>query len=118
MYLVLLNHFFYCTFYLKRLGFSNLCFVNALKILADAMGLGKTIMTISLLLAHSEKGGRLGNESTSRSPSENYEADRSPPVKKAKKFPGFDKLGKQQSALRGGGNLIVCPMTLLGQWKV
>ncbi|KAK1383076.1 putative SWI/SNF-related matrix-associated actin-dependent regulator of chromatin subfamily A member 3-like 2 [Heracleum sosnowskyi] len=86
-------------------------------ILADAMGLGKTIMTISLLLAHSEKGGRLGNESTSRSLSENIEADRSPPVKKAKKFPGFDKVGKQQSALRGGGNLIVCPMTLLGQWK-
>lgn len=86
-------------------------------ILADAMGLGKTIMTISLLLAHSEKGGRLGNESASRSLSENSEADRSPPVKKAKKFPGFGKLGKQQSALRGGGNLIICPMTLLGQWK-
>ncbi|XP_063943456.1 DNA repair protein RAD5A isoform X2 [Daucus carota subsp. sativus] len=86
-------------------------------ILADAMGLGKTIMTISLLLAHSEKGGRLGNESTSRSLTDNIEADRSPPVKRAKKFPGFDKLGNKQSALIGGGNLIVCPMTLLGQWK-
>lgn len=82
------------------------------------MGLGKTIMTISLLLAHSEKGGRLGNESTSRSLTDNIEADRSPPVKRAKKFPGFDKLGNKQSALIGGGNLIVCPMTLLGQWKV
>nr|KAJ0221886.1 hypothetical protein LSAT_V11C200072490 [Lactuca sativa] len=34
-------------------------------ILADSMGLGKTIMTISLLLAHTEKGGSLDKDSTS-----------------------------------------------------
>ncbi|RVX20005.1 DNA repair protein RAD5A [Vitis vinifera] len=64
-------------------------------ILADAMGLGKTIMTIALLLAHSEK-------------------DLS---KKAAKFSGFHKLKKQENTLTSGGNLIICPMTLLGQWK-
>lgn len=90
-----------------------------MKILADAMGLGKTIMTISLLLAHSERSGSLGNESTPKPVNQSIEADQSPTLlKKAKKFPGFDKLVKQQTALTGGGNLIICPMTLLGQWKV
>lgn len=94
-----------------------------MKILADAMGLGKTIMTISLLLAHSERGGSLGSQITSQPFSENSEtfnvSDQSPtPVKKVVKFPGFDKPTKQQNSLIGGGNLIICPMTLLGQWKV
>ncbi|XP_076946038.1 DNA repair protein RAD5A-like [Bidens hawaiensis] len=77
-------------------------------ILADAMGLGKTIMTISLLLAHTERGGSLDSENKEAS-------DQSP--KKLTKFSGFDKLKKQKQLLIGGGNLIICPMTLIGQWK-
>lgn len=37
--------------------------------------------------------------------------------KKAAKFSGFDKLRKHKQSLIGGGNLIICPMTLIGQWK-
>ncbi|KAL6577426.1 hypothetical protein OROMI_011702 [Orobanche minor] len=91
-------------------------------ILADSMGLGKTIMTISLLLTHSERGGSLSRLATSQSSNDNCEAsftlDKSPkPPKKASKLAGFEKLMKQKGALVGGGNLIVCPKTLVGQWK-
>ncbi|XP_057956384.1 DNA repair protein RAD5A [Malania oleifera] len=74
-------------------------------ILADAMGLGKTIMTIALLLAHSEKGGSSGSQLITQSSTENSELS------------GFDKLIKQKKSLASGGNLIICPMTLLSQWK-
>ncbi|CAA7027711.1 unnamed protein product [Microthlaspi erraticum] len=90
-------------------------------ILADAMGLGKTVMTISLMLAHSWKAASTGNLCPT------YEGDKlisssldefTSPSVKATKFPGFEKkLIEQKSALENGGNLIVCPMTLLGQWK-
>ncbi|CAH1452492.1 unnamed protein product [Lactuca virosa] len=83
-------------------------------ILADSMGLGKTIMTISLLLAHTEKGGSLDKDSTSEI---NGSDQSSSSPKKAAKFSGFDKLRKQKQSLIGGGNLIICPMTLIGQWK-
>lgn len=91
-------------------------------ILADSMGLGKTIMTISLLLTHSERDGSLSSASTNQSPNDNCEAslnsDKSPiPQKKPSKFSGFEKLMKKKALLVGGGNLIVCPMTLIGQWK-
>ncbi|XP_057474411.1 DNA repair protein RAD5A [Actinidia eriantha] len=91
-------------------------------ILADAMGLGKTIMTIALLLAHSERGGSIGGPSTSEAfiddSDTNDVSDQSPPFpNKTTKFPGFDKLVKRWNPLIGGGNLILCPMTLLGQWK-
>lgn len=91
-------------------------------ILADAMGLGKTIMTISLLLAHSERGGSIDSPSTSGAFIENSNtdgiSDQSPTFpSKETKFSGFDNLGKRKNSLIGGGNLIVCPMTLLGQWK-
>ncbi|KAL2536246.1 actin-dependent regulator of chromatin subfamily A member 3 [Forsythia ovata] len=82
-------------------------------ILADSMGLGKTIMTISLLLSHSGRGG-FSNEN---SESSNMLDDSPTSSKKATKFSGFDKVPKQQRSLAGGGNLIICPMTLIGQWK-
>ncbi|GAB2274661.1 DNA repair protein rad5a [Dionaea muscipula] len=89
-------------------------------ILADAMGLGKTIMTISLLLTNSERtespGSLFINESSGESPEVSEVVDVSPGHRKARIFPGFDKLMKQRSLIYGG-NLIVCPMTLLGQWK-
>lgn len=86
------------------------------------MGLGKTVMTLSLLLTHSERGGSFSSSSSSQTFKDLYEAsynsDKSPiPPKKASKFT-FDKLIKQKVLLTGGGNLIVCPMTLIGQWKV
>ncbi|KAF5819755.1 putative DNA helicase chromatin remodeling SNF2 family [Helianthus annuus] len=83
-------------------------------ILADAMGLGKTIMTISLLLAHTERGGSLDSENNEVGNSSDQSSS-SP--KKLTKFSGFDKLKKQKQLLIGGGNLIICPMTLIGQWK-
>ncbi|GER57094.1 DNA repair helicase rad5 [Striga asiatica] len=91
-------------------------------ILADSMGLGKTIMTISLLLTRSERGGSTCIASTSQSSTESseasYSSDKSPiPPKKATKFTGFEKLRKQRAMLFSGGSLIICPMTLLGQWK-
>lgn len=93
-----------------------------LKILADAMGLGKTIMTIALLVAHSGHGSS-GSQPMSQSFSEDIEAssisDHSSKLPKTvTKFSGFDKLMKQKNTLADGGSLIVCPMTLLGQWKV
>ncbi|XP_065861765.1 DNA repair protein RAD5B [Euphorbia lathyris] len=60
-------------------------------ILADAMGLGKTVMTIALLLSRPFKG------STYRPPNTNKQENAWPKAK--------------------GGTLIVCPMALLGQWK-
>lgn len=91
-------------------------------ILADAMGLGKTIMTISLLLAHSERSGSSVGQLTSHSV-ESSEVSSSvsdnfiDSQKMMAKVSGFDKLMKQKTTLMDGGSLIVCPMTLLGQWK-
>ncbi|KAJ6395552.1 hypothetical protein OIU77_020741 [Salix suchowensis] len=89
-------------------------------ILADAMGLGKTIMTISLLLSHSDKGGLSNSQSGSQLCTGGISSDSSDQnpnqLNKATKFSGFDKL-KQKKMLLNGGNLIICPVTLLGQWK-
>jgi hypothetical protein len=100
-------------------------FILKLKILADAMGLGKTVMTISLLIAHSGRGGSLGSQPITHSFVEGSEvgdtgtdSNFSNIPKKATKFTGFDKLTKKNTSLSSGGNLIICPMTLLGQWKV
>lgn len=94
-----------------------------LKILADAMGLGKTVMTISLLLSNSERVGSPCSQLMSLSSGECMEisksTDASPdPPKKVAKLQGFDKLKRQENILMDGGNLIVCPMTLISQWKV
>ncbi|XP_024023789.1 DNA repair protein RAD5A [Morus notabilis] len=92
-------------------------------ILADAMGLGKTIMTISLLLAPSERNDSSVGQLTSQSSGEGSEVSGSVSdnslnlQKKTIKFSGFDKFMKQKTRLMDGGSLIVCPMTLLGQWK-
>lgn len=88
-----------------------------MKILADSMGLGKTIMTIALL-SHSGRGGLSSKTSNENSESGNMLDDSPTSSKKATKFSGFDKAQKQQNSLAAGGNLIICPMTLIGQWKV
>lgn len=109
-------------FVIKKPQYDTMTFLH-LKILADAMGLGKTIMTIALLLAHSEKG----RVASSRSSSQHYHksseicsiSDQSPDFpEKTAKFSGFHKLMKQKNVLIGGANLIICPLTLVGQWKV
>ncbi|KAI3886869.1 hypothetical protein MKX03_037179 [Papaver bracteatum] len=90
-------------------------------ILADAMGLGKTIMTIALLLAHPGRGGLSNGHLMVQDSGETNESslsDQSPSsTQKVKRFAGFDKLMKPKESLVSGGSLIVCPMTLLGQWK-
>lgn len=78
------------------------------QILADAMGLGKTVMTISLIVTNPGKGG-LGDANK-------LELCEASPV-------SFDPSQAQPSQLKpvtekGGGTLIVCPMSLLAQWKV
>ncbi|KAH9317698.1 hypothetical protein KI387_019467, partial [Taxus chinensis] len=96
-------------------------------ILADAMGLGKTVMAISLLLANSGKGGAGGTDATESfnesSSSEKTVLDpseivvpESPQCPNKRQVLGI--IRKSSTRLhKGGGNLIVCPMTLLGQWK-
>ncbi|KAK1310831.1 hypothetical protein QJS10_CPA08g00521 [Acorus calamus] len=89
-------------------------------ILADSMGLGKTIMTIALLLSHPGKGGSVCplSESSNGSNEDCSISDQpSPDLKRITSISGFDKLMKSKKLLIGGGSLIVCPMTLLGQWK-
>ncbi|CAN0900454.1 DNA repair protein RAD5A [Linum grandiflorum] len=89
-------------------------------ILADAMGLGKTIMTIALLLTHSENSRSSSCISLKHSREVDEVGDasnQSSSPLNGTKFSGFDKHAKQRKALSFGGNLIVCPMTLLGQWK-
>lgn len=76
-------------------------------------------MTISLLLAHSERGGTSSSQLTPTSVEggDGSMNQSSNPSKKAK-ITGFEKLLQQRNTLASGGNLIICPMTLLGQWKV
>ncbi|KAI9119451.1 hypothetical protein K1719_009327 [Acacia pycnantha] len=63
-------------------------------ILADAMGLGKTVMTIALILARQGRGDNVGLS------------------KKRNQVSHTDPTFKVD-----GGTLVVCPMALLGQWK-
>lgn len=78
-------------------------------------------MTLCLLLTDSDKGGSLFS-SMSRSFGEangnNHISDQSlTGLKSSEGISGSGKLFKSKTLFRGG-NLIVCPMTLLGQWKV
>uniref|UniRef100_A0A5B7BJ23 SWI/SNF-related matrix-associated actin-dependent regulator of chromatin subfamily A member 3-like 3 n=1 Tax=Davidia involucrata TaxID=16924 RepID=A0A5B7BJ23_DAVIN len=75
-------------------------------ILADAMGLGKTVMTIALILARPGKGTPDNQKPVSEA------ADDTEYIKKKKK--DFDT--KVPPKVKGG-TLIVCPMALLSQWK-
>lgn len=59
------------------------------------MGLGKTVMTIALILARQGRGDNVGLS------------------KKMNQVSHTDPTFKVD-----GGTLVVCPMALLGQWKV
>ncbi|XP_040999651.1 DNA repair protein RAD5B [Juglans microcarpa x Juglans regia] len=74
-------------------------------ILADAMGLGKTVMTIALILARPGRGCHVNHECSTAT------ADGTEITKSNK-----DSHIKASSKANGG-TLIVCPMALLGQWK-
>ncbi|XVF62919.1 hypothetical protein PTKIN_Ptkin09bG0047400 [Pterospermum kingtungense] len=66
-------------------------------ILADAMGLGKTVMTIALILS------RLGRGNPDNEKPDSRKAD--------------DRRSTNKARRVKGGTLIVCPMALLSQWK-
>lgn len=100
-------------------------------ILADSMGLGKTVMTISLLLSNKGRGGADGRgrphggataradegaaaahpRGSGEDAGTSYEQPPDVPVH------GSKQLTKRRRPKKGGGTLIVCPMTLLGQWE-
>ncbi|PRQ36459.1 putative DNA helicase chromatin remodeling SNF2 family [Rosa chinensis] len=65
-------------------------------ILADAMGLGKTVMTIALILA---RPGRRGSNDIEITKKRKIDSDTTAPLKPK------------------GGTLVVCPLSLLSQWK-
>lgn len=72
-------------------------------ILADAMGLGKTVMTIALILARKGHGIQEHQQVITEGGSEDISN---------KQRNSYSLLRKQK-----GGTLIVCPMALLSQWK-
>ncbi|CAH2046595.1 unnamed protein product [Thlaspi arvense] len=74
-------------------------------ILADAMGLGKTVMTIALILA---RPGR-GNPETEDDLASDVCVDK--PKRKENHHTALTSVKAK------GGTLIVCPMALLSQWK-
>ncbi|XP_058078009.1 DNA repair protein RAD5B isoform X2 [Magnolia sinica] len=76
-------------------------------ILADAMGLGKTVMTIALIL------GKPVRESLDDQQVEEQNQDcDNKKAKNGQKDPQTKSLPTVK-----GGTLVVCPMALLGQWK-
>ncbi|CAN6251747.1 unnamed protein product [Urochloa humidicola] len=86
-------------------------------ILADAMGLGKTIMTIALLLSDSSKGCITTQNAAQISGEASGLGGSQDAVKKLASPFSFSKQKAPKAPLIGGGNLIICPMTLISQWK-
>ncbi|KAF8693285.1 hypothetical protein HU200_038669 [Digitaria exilis] len=86
-------------------------------ILADAMGLGKTIMTIALLLSDSSKGCVTTQNTAQISGEASGLGESQDAVKKLASPFSFSKHKTLKAPLIGGGNLIICPMTLISQWK-
>lgn len=79
--------------------------IFCLQILADAMGLGKTVMTIALILARPGRGNP------------EIEDDLATDVNGNK--PKGKESHKALTCVKAkGGTLIICPMALLSQWKV
>lgn len=75
-----------------------------LQILADAMGLGKTVMTIALILARKGRGIPDDQQEEAEESMTEY-------IRNRKQTSGTQRKPK-------GGTLVVCPMALLSQWKV
>lgn len=79
-------------------------------------------MTIALLLAHSDRRGSVVHSIAESPISTNEITGNSEqsmnPSRKITSISCFNKLMKSMTMLIGGGSLIICPMTLLGQWKV
>ncbi|XP_066321736.1 LOW QUALITY PROTEIN: DNA repair protein RAD5A-like [Miscanthus floridulus] len=98
-------------------GFPSTLQLSRGGILADAMGLGKTIMTIALLLSDSSKGC-ITTQNAAQIPREASGLGEShDAVKKLASPFSFSKHKKPKAPLIGGSNLIICPMTLISQWK-
>ncbi|KAI3991417.1 hypothetical protein MKX01_006716 [Papaver californicum] len=73
-------------------------------ILADAMGLGKTVMTLALILTRRGRGTPYSQEIVK------HDADQV--SRRSRSSQATSSTPKVK-----GGTLIVCPMALLGQWK-
>ncbi|XP_022723142.1 DNA repair protein RAD5B [Durio zibethinus] len=74
-------------------------------ILADAMGLGKTVMTIALILARLGRGNPDNEKPDSRKGDDSRSTN--------KKKDAYANVPRRTK----GGTLIICPMALLSQWK-
>lgn len=74
------------------------------------MGLGKTVMTIALILARRGRGHPNDQEFSTK------DASGAADISKNKR--GKDTTDNKDIGKVKGGTLIVCPMALLGQWKV
>eukprot|EP00899_Mesostigma_viride_P016352 jgi/Mesvir1/24718/Mv21990-RA.5 len=89
-------------------------------ILADAMGLGKTVMATALIA--SKRGRGLGEDLERQQEEAAAEegAGKPPPGKQAR-INGFARAAPSRPSRhgsgKGGGTLVVCPMSLLSQWK-
>jgi SNF2 family DNA or RNA helicase len=87
--------------------------------LADAMGLRKTVMTISLILANPGRGRMdLPKAAIPSQEDPNSLSGLQLCLQEESTNQIKDSKRSRSSAQHGGGTHIVCPMSLLGQWKV